>query len=365
VYVKELVMKDFRNYQHQQLVFSPALTLLTGGNAQGKTNVLEAIYLLATGRSHRTQQDGDLVRNGQTGFCIGAVLDIGGSDRILEFSFNPGDGRRFSVGARNYRRVDSMYSGLHAVLFAPEDLDLIKGPPSSRRRFLDDEVFQGSSVYRKANAAYHRCLAQRNRLLRDAKGQRLTSMLLEPWNQQLSESGAVVTRMRRQVLKALSPVVGRVQERLTAGQERLELTYLPSGSDDPEEFLSALVTRLPEEQARGITLVGPHRDELAVDLDGKSLRTHGSQGQQRCVVLALKTAVMEHLHATTGTAPVLLLDDILSELDEERRSQLMGMLDNGSQTIVTSASHPWSYQLVEPLPVVYEIAGGIARRHRG
>lgn len=361
LHVKELVLEDFRNYHHLELAFSDSLTLLAGGNAQGKTNILEAIYWLATGRSHRTPEDGDLVRAGQEGCRVEAVVDAGGYQRALEISFHQSHGRRFTVGAKPYRRVDGAYSGLFAVLFAPEDLDLIKGPPANRRRFLDEEVFQGSTLYRKALAGYNRCLAHRNRLLKDAGGRSLSGGLLDPWNRQLAETGAAVTRMRRQVIGSLAPWAARVQELLTDGEERLELTYRPSGSGDSGEFARLLETKVQEELARGATLVGPHRDELGVELGGNPLRTHGSQGQQRCAVLALKAAVAEHLRLSLGSAPVLLLDDILSELDGRRQRELLTMLGTGSQTIITSAARSWSHP-GGPDPLVYEVEAGSARR---
>lgn len=361
LHVKELVLENFRNYHHLELTLSHALTLLTGGNAQGKTNILEAIYWMASGRSHRTLEDADLVRGGQEGCRVGAVVDIAGRQRALEIAFHQLHGRRFTVGTKVYRRVDGAYSGLYAVLFAPEDLDLIKGSPATRRRFLDEEVFQGSPVYRKTLAGYGRCLAQRNRLLKDAGGRGLSAGLLDPWNRQLAESGAAVTRMRRQIIGSLAPGAARVQEQLTGGAERLQLGYRPSGADDCGEFVRLLEEKAREELARGVTLVGPHRDELAVELGGKPLRTHGSQGQQRCAVLALKAAVAEHLRLCLGSAPVLLLDDILSELDERRQRELLNLLGNASQTIITSAARSWSHRDGAD-PLVYEVEAGSARR---
>ncbi|MEW6523566.1 MAG: DNA replication/repair protein RecF [Bacillota bacterium] len=363
MYIKELVLEDFRNYLYQELVLSRAVTVLTGGNAQGKTNVLEALYLLATGRSHRTADDSDLVRTGQEGFRVRTVVEERRLERNIEAAFSHQQGRRLSVGGKQYRKLGGIQSGLNVVLFAPEDLDLIKGPPANRRRFLDDEIFQASSIYRKVLGDYNRCLSHRNRLLKEAAGRQLAQSLLDPWNQRLAEAGVAVTRMRGQVIRALAPVAGRVQERLAAGAETLQLTYCPSGAPDPGDFLRALEEKAPDEFARGVTLVGPHRDELYIELDGKNIRTHGSQGQQRCAVLALKTAVMEHLSSTTGSAPVLLLDDILSELDASRQRELLSMLDSGSQTVITSAGEePVQRISKESTTVVYRIMGGSARR---
>lgn len=361
MHVRELVLEDFRNYHHLELAFCPGLTLLTGGNAQGKTNILEAIYWVATGRSHRTLEERDLVRSGEAGCRVRAVVDAGGRQYALELSFHQAQGRRFSIGAKPYRRVDGTDSGLYAVLFAPEDLELIKGPPVNRRRFLDEEVFQGSAGYRRALASYNRCLAHRNRLLKDAGGSRLSASLLDPWNRQLAETGAAVTRLRRQVIASLAPGAARVQERLTGGAERLQVAYRPSGSDDSGEFVRLLEARAHEELARGATLAGPHRDELALELEGKPLRTHGSQGQQRCAVLALKAAVAEYLRSNLGSTPVLLLDDILSELDRRRQHELMIMLGTGSQTIITSVTQGWSHQAAAD-PLVYEVKAGTARK---
>ncbi len=361
--VSQLVLEDFRNYRYQAFHFAPGVNLLLGGNAQGKTNAIEALYLLATGASHRTARDIDLVREGASRLCIRALITDDTAVREVESSYSPAGGKRLTVGRRTYRRLGGIQTGLQVVLFAPEDLELVKGAPSRRRYFLDEEVFQASPAYRKVLAHYNRCLAHRNRLLKEYSGRRAPAGAIETWDRQLVEPGCALVSMRHAVLSQLAPVVARVQQQLTGGRESLVISYQPSVPPDQRLFLAELERRRAEERARGVTLTGPHRDDFTMNIGGMELRARGSQGQQRCAVMALKVAVMTHLENTTGQSPVLLLDDILSELDPHRQQELLHMLSEDSQTVITSADQTLPGDLLRQAPgTVFQICSGSARK---
>ncbi len=362
--IGELRIENFRNYADQMLSFSPHITILSGGNGQGKTNILESLYLLAVGRSHRMSGERDLVREGTDGFRLHVRLTRNDVRHEVEATYSSERGKSLRVDGKNYKnRLGGVASGLKVVLFAPEDLELIKGPPVMRRRFLDEQVFLGSGSYRKLLNRYNRTLSQRNRVLKDYIGQSMPGNLLMSWDGQLVESGCELMMERARVIKALAPVAVSMHQKLSGGREDLLLAYRPAVEPDADAYRAQLRERRTAERARGLSLVGPHRDDLSLQIDGLELRTHGSQGQQRCAVLALKVAVRDKIHHREGVMPVLLLDDVLSELDEARQQRLLAVLGEENQTIITCTDKerivrsPTMHEAV-----LYEVEAGIARR---
>jgi len=330
--ITQLELFHFRNYAHGLFAPCAGVTVLSGLNAQGKTNVLEAVYLCCAGRSHRTRQDRELIRWGED-FCrvkISAERNDGSHE--VEIAIPAVGRRRIKIGAREITRSGELMGHITGVLFSPEDLQLIKDGPSERRRFVDIALSQIRPTYYYALQRYQRALRQRNELLKAPDAQ----PLLAPWDEQLALAGAEIMRARREYLLSLCDAAIHTHADIASERERLSVEYTPSVSsgDDPESILRALTAARSIDLRRMSTSVGPHRDDVRMAVDGQELRAFGSQGQQRTAALSIRLAELHVVRETLGEAPVLLLDDVMSELDPDRRRQLLSHLQ-GVQTIVT------------------------------
>jgi DNA replication and repair protein RecF len=352
--VAALELYDFRSWPTLSLTPGDGLNVLVGPNAQGKTNILEALYALATTKSHRTSRDADLVRFGAPAARVAATIaKESAGETLLELALGaPGQGSAAKLVKVNHGkqpRVTDLLGHLNAVLFASTDLDIIRGEPAERRQFLNYEIAQVSPRYVLALAAYRRALEQRNRLLKDIRhgGSRPDS--LEAWSGPLIEHGARLIERREQWVGALSVHAATIHRTLTDGAETLKIDYQRSvpteGRTDFEEihaaFTDALAKVRREELSRGQTALGPQRDDLIFRIgpDEESLvdaRTFGSQGQQRTVALALRLAERQLIEEQTGEAPIVLLDDVLSDLDETRRNQIFALALSGGQAFLTT-----------------------------
>lgn len=335
--IKELRLMNFRNYDSLRLEPDEGLCVLTGENAAGKTNVLESVFLSALGRSHRTTHDEELVKSGTPGGSVHIVLDTRGGTREIGIRLSPNEPKRLSIDGAALDRSGKLLGCLNVVMFAPEDLMLVKGGPGERRRFMDMELSQLKPAYYYALQQYNAALKQRNALLKQGDEADLTA--IEPWTEQLIRLGAGITRERHRFSGELSGIAAETHLRLSGKKELLEVNYLASvpeaGSGDEEESMAKkLRDNLERDLFLGHTSVGPHRDDLAFVLDGTDVRVYGSQGQQRTVVLSLKLAEMELLKSARGEAPVLLLDDVFSELDRTRQEMLLKAVE-GTQAFIT------------------------------
>jgi DNA replication and repair protein RecF len=335
VEIEQLDTRDFRNLTPQRLSFG-RVVVFEGPNGQGKTNLLEALYVCATGKSFRRARPLELVRHGASHARLQADLKRHGVRHSVEVSLKPGH-RGLRVDDRALRRASKLLELLNVVAFFPDDLRIIKGSPEERRMFLDRAVANRSPEFVDAVIVYERALRSRNALLR---AERLDRALLEAYDEQLIEPAVILQRCRRDSLRAIAPLA---QERFGEIMRGLSLELrLLNGLDhdeslDPATFREALRRGFPRDRARGQTLVGPHRADLHVTLSGHAARQFASQGQQRAVVLALKLAEVAALKAEVGTAPILLLDDVSSELDRERTAMLFAQLAAlDSQVFVTT-----------------------------
>lgn len=352
--VTHLELSDFRNYERLDFTPGPGLNVLVGPNAQGKTNLLEALYALATTKSHRTSKDTELVRFGTSvARVVAGVERRGDVSQDLELAIGAGgvgtSGKLVKVNHSKMPRLTDLLGHLNAVLFASTDLDIVRGEPEERRRFLNYEISQISPRYALALAAYRRALEGRNRLLKDFKHGNGDLASLEAWSAPVIEHGARLIERRKGYLARLSVLAAQVQEALTGGQETLEVRYessFPTGEATGVEelsvvFAAALQQARREELARGVTVKGPQRDELVFRIGppGGTLldaRIYGSQGQQRTVALALRLAEKQLIEESVGEPPVVLLDDVLSDLDESRRNQIFALALSGGQTFLTT-----------------------------
>lgn len=329
--VKRLAVENFRPYEQAELFPAPGVTLLYGGNAQGKTALIEALYLCCTGRSHRTSRDLELIKTGQPFSRVTVAAERRDGRHDVEILLRPGEKKRITIGGSVASRSGELMGHVTGVLFSPEDLRMVKDGPAERRRFIDMELSQMRPAYYAALQRYNRALLQRGTLLRTGD---LTC--LDAWDEQLAKSGAEIMRARIQFVEKLSAIARGVHEGISGG-EALEIEYRPGAKAEPEA--GALLKLLQEARAADIrrqtTSVGPHRDDLAFLIAGSDARAYGSQGQQRTLALALKLSELEVMKAETGEYPVLMLDDVMSELDPDRRRLLLERL-SGVQTVIAS-----------------------------
>ncbi|MHB0884779.1 MAG: DNA replication/repair protein RecF [Bacillota bacterium] len=348
--LKRLQLHDFRSFPTLDLTLDGQVNVFVGGNAEGKTNALEAVYLLATGRSHRVARDRELVRWGAPSFLVrGDFASLAGAVQV-EVGFSTEGRKVLRLNGVAKRRLSDLIGQARVVLFAPEDLELVKGAPEVRRRYIDLQLSQMSPTYYHHLAAYHRVLDQRNRLLKG--GPRAEEMGLPVWDEKLIGHGAEVIRRRLEAVERLAAWASDAQRQVSGGQEELNVSYqsslvgdgqhsareVPATERDPDSLARAFRRRLerlrPAEIERGMTLAGPHRDDLRLEINGQEARLFSSQGQQRTAALALKLAEVEFMTADGGDPPLLLLDDVLSELDKKRRGLLLETVGR-VQTIIT------------------------------
>lgn len=345
--ITELTLRSYRSYETLYLAFDPGVQIFLGANAQGKTNIIEALYYAAFGRSHRTSSDAELIRVGADGAHIGLSFrrhDVPGE---LSFTFARGARRRITYAGESLRQRD-LVGILPMVLFSPEDLFLVKGAPALRRRYLDAELSQASPAYYGELLRYTRILKQRNAVLKDIRERLAAPDDLPPWDAQLAKSAAYIVTRRIAAVAQLGALSARVQAVLAAGEE-LALAYEIAGAgaedfaeDDMTESLHVWYNKMlcegrARDIARAATGVGPHLDDLVLRVGGMSLRSYGSQGQQRTGALALKLAELFYLQENIGEAPILLLDDVMSELDADRRRALLDFIRHEHiQTFITA-----------------------------
>jgi DNA replication and repair protein RecF len=346
--VERLELVDFRNHPALTVDLPAGVSVLAGANGVGKTNLLEAVGYLATLGSHRVGQDASLVRAGADAALVRAIAIREGRRVQVDVEIRPGSGVRGRVNGAAVPRARDVLGVVRATMFAPEDLGLIRGDPEERRRFLDVLATQRLPRYLGSRQDYERVLRQRNTLLRSAGGRLPAAALatLDVWDEKLATAGAEIWAERLRLVAALMPLVTRAYRQLAARDDLVEATYVSSlGSPaeldpDPAKLAQALRERLladrPRELERGITLSGPHRDDLGLTLRALPARTHASHGEAWSLALALRLGA-HRLLAAEGEEPVLLLDDVFAELDQRRRAQVAEVANAAEQALVTAA----------------------------
>ncbi|OCL28434.1 DNA replication/repair protein RecF [Orenia metallireducens] len=343
MYLSQLYLKNFRNYTEQYLKFNKNINLLIGSNAQGKTNILESIYLIGTGSSHRTNIDAELINWQEEGLYLKCELIKENQDYQLELSLL-GRNKEIKINSNRLSRINDLIGYLNIVIFSPEDLNLVKGSPNLRRKFIDLEISQISPYYRHLISKYGKVLKQRNNLLKEIRDNKAPKEMLSVWDQQLIDLGAKIIKKRLESLIKLGILSKLMQRKITNGLEALELKYdteleIDSNSSE-EEIKESFKLKLKEKREReiyqGATTLGPHRDDISLIVNNIDIRKFGSQGQQRTAALALKLAELEFMKGEIGEYPILLLDDVFSELDLSRRSYLLDTIRDKIQTFITS-----------------------------
>jgi DNA replication and repair protein RecF len=365
--VDRLYLKDFRNYEELDFGTDKNITIFVGDNAQGKTNILESIYLLATGRSHRANRDQELLRWNSTSFTVKAQYLRQGIQHVIEYRFTEGAKQKTIQLDGVESRVKDIIGQITTVSFSPEDLQLVKGMPALRRRFIDLELSQVNPAYYRFLQQYNHILFQRNNALRLIRERKQPEQLLDVWDIQLAEVGAKIVQKRMEAIKKIAMLARLMQRKITDGREELSLQYESRSEykNIPEQAQEIMDQELKKARSldimRANTSIGPHRDDLSMMVNGNDLRIFGSQGQQRTGVLALKLAELEFMKSETGEYPILLLDDVLSELDSQRRKCLVETIKDRVQTFITTTG---VYNLDLPLDksAVVTVKNGHIRR---
>ncbi len=330
--IESIQFDHFRNIDRLSLEFDEGINLFYGDNAQGKTNILEAVYLCGTSRSHRGSRDRDMIQFSREESHIRMQMRKKGIPYRIDMHLKKNRAKGIAINGTPIRKAAELVGLGHFVFFSPEDLNMIKEGPSERRRFLDMELCQLDAVYFKSLADYNKILSQRNHLLKEYGFQRDADGVLDVLDEQLIRAGRSVIGARRKFVSLLSELIGPIHRHLSGGRERLEVSY--ENDTDENHFSDRLSENRERDIRTGITNIGPHRDDLCFQVNGSDIRKFGSQGQQRTAALSLKLAEIEIVRRTENDTPVLLLDDVLSELDSSRQSFLLDQIHD-IQTLIT------------------------------
>lgn len=335
MYIKKLHLKNFRNYKDETISFTPKTNILCGDNAQGKTNALEALYMFAFGKPFRTQQDRETIMLGEVYTKIELLYSDAFRDNTIEITILKDRKKQIKINGVNITKLSELLSKLYVVLFFPEELGLIKEGPFVRRRFLDVALSASRPKYYHLLGKYNKILEQRNNLIKKMRisAQNSLSDTLKVWNEGLCSYAMELCKYRMEYVEKLCSAAKKIHFEATG--EELGISY-KTRFKTKEEMLSKIEASLQREIEQGCTLYGPHRDDIDIIIDEKDAKSFASQGQQRSAVLSLKLAQAELLFEETGEYPVLLLDDILSELDEKRRAFLVRKIPD-KQVIITCA----------------------------
>lgn len=346
VRIKLLELNCFRNYKYARVEFDEGLNVVYGKNASGKTNLLESVFISSIFRSPRTAKDKELVLIGEPKATVRLSVEKKYRAHRIELQIDAQGKKKVAVDSIPVMRAGELLGVLGVVYFSPDELKLVKESPAERRRFLDVGLSQQQRAYFKALSRYNKTLKQKNNLLKDAKnaGSGIDGML-DVWDAGLAAEGAILTRRRLDYINTLNLCAKRIHFKLSGDSEELTLSYEcgidASAQDDnlKDELFREIVRARDKDKRLGFASVGPHRDDISIEINGQDSRKFASQGQQRTIALAMKLAEVELYTLETGEAPVLLLDDVLSELDEARREELL-LASQSVQTILTCTEFP-------------------------
>lgn len=330
--LKSLELNNFRNYERLKLNFDAGTNILYGDNAQGKTNILESVYVSGTTKSHKGSKDRDMIRFNCEESHIRTVVEKHGLDYQIDMHLKKNKSKGIAVNRVPIKRAAELFGILNLVFFSPEDLNIIKNGPSERRRFLDLELCQLDSVYLLHLSGYNKILNQRNRLLKDIPFHRELLDTLDVWDVQLAKYGCKIIEARKDFVSKLNQIVYDIHKKLSGGREELLLSYEPD--TEASEFQERLKNVRERDLKFGQTTAGPHRDDLSFFIQDIDIRKFGSQGQQRTSALSLKLSEIQLVKDSIHETPILLLDDVLSELDSNRQNFLLNSIHD-IQTIIT------------------------------
>lgn len=330
--LKSIALNHFRNYRDMFLEFDKGTNILYGDNAQGKTNILEAVYVSGTTKSHKGSKDKELIQFGQEESHIRTVVERDGLDYQIDMHIKKHKPKGIAINKVPIKKASELFGILNIVFFSPEDLNIIKNGPSERRRFLDMELCQLDSIYLYHLTNYNKILNQRNKLLKDINFRPELADTLSVWDMQLIEYGKKIINSRNKFIEKLNEIVPVIHKNLSGNREELILHYEPNVKEDNME--SELLKNQARDLKFGMTSIGPHRDDMCFTIKDVDIRRFGSQGQQRSCALSLKLSEIELVKQSIRETPVLVLDDVLSELDSSRQNFLLNSIHD-IQTVIT------------------------------
>ncbi len=330
--IKSIELTDYRNYENLTLNFDPGTNILYGDNAQGKTNILEAIYVAATTKSHKGSHDSDMVRFGAEEAHIRTYLDKEQVETRVDMHLRKAKAKGIAIDGQKIKKAQELMGLCRVVFFSPEDLSIIKDGPANRRRFIDMELCQLDQFYLYNLSNYNKIINQRNQLLKDIYFNPSLADTLTIWDDQLVSYGCKIIERRREFVSQIAEVIKEKHSKISGGKENLEIFYEPDVEEG--DFAAKLAQNLDRDRKSKMTSAGPHRDDFCFCIGDVDIRKFGSQGQQRTAALSLKLSEIDLVKKLSGDNPILLLDDVLSELDSNRQNFLLSSIGD-IQTIIT------------------------------
>ena len=357
--IKSLKLKNYRNYELLDMTFDSKTNILYGDNAQGKTNILEALYLSGTTKSHRGTKDRDLIQFGREESHLETIVEKKGMEFQIDMHLKKNSPKGIAINKIPIRKASELFGIVHFVFFSPEDLNIIKDGPAGRRRFIDLELSQIDKVYLSNLSNYNRIINQRNSLLKELYHQDHLMDTLDIWDMQLAEYGKKIISFRKEFINNVSIKAAARHKQISSGNEELSVVYVPSAEEN--DFEIKLQSTFERDIFMGSTSYGPHRDDISFFINGNDVRIYGSQGQQRTAAICAKLAEIDIIKENTDTSPVLLLDDVLSELDKTRQHMLMDCI-NDVQTIITCTGIEDSITNYAGNAAIFNVNNGVIKR---
>ncbi len=357
MHINNVLIYNFRNIEKLSLELNNGINIFYGNNAQGKTSFLEAIYICGTGRSHRTNYDRELIKFNESDAHIKLDVSDEFSDFKIDLHMNINKKKGIAIDSVPLKKLGELFGHLLLVIFSPEDLELVKGSPMIRRRYIDMELCQISSIYYYKLQQYYKVLKQRNNLLKSIVKNKDLIDSLDVWDYQLIEYGIDIVKLRMEFIENIQLLAGNIYRDITNGNEELKILYKPSVNENNYE--SKLLKNRDRDIILGSTNIGIHKDEMMFYVNGFDLRSYGSQGQQRSCALSMKLAEVELIKQVKNRTPILLLDDILSELDKNRQEFVLQKIDKIQTIITTTGSYDIISQRLKNSFVFYVENGNI------
>lgn len=353
--VKSIELESYRNYESLDMSFSPGVNIIYGDNAQGKTNILEAIYFGCTTKSQRGSKESEIIRFGNDEAHLRLYVERKREERRIDMHLRMNKPKGVAIDGLPIKKSAEIYGLINIISFSPEDLGIVKNGPAVRRKFMDMELCQINNIYLAELSNYNKVLFQRNNLLKQLVRKPELSDTLDLWDEQLINYGKSIIETRRRFVKELGSIISGIHFDISGEREKLTIKYEPDTAEG--EFEDKLFISREKDIATGNTNAGPHRDDLRFFINGEDVRKFGSQGQQRTAALSLKLAEIEFVKAKIDDRPILLLDDVLSELDRNRQTRLLGNI-TGIQTIITCTGLEEFIQNRVAFDTTYKIQNG-------
>lgn len=355
MYVESLALRNFRNYEALDIIFSDKINILYGDNAQGKTNILESIYLSATTRSHKRAKEKDIIRFGEEESHIRLNIKKRDVGHRIDFHLKKIGNKGIAIDGIPIKKSTELFGLINIIIFSPEDLSVVKSSPGERRRFMDMEICQLSRIYYSNLSKYNKILDQRNNTLKQIAYRNGVEDVLDVWDDQLVDVGSSIIKERQNFINMLNEVIKEIHKNLTSEGEEIELKYEPNVESD--NFADVLKEKRNIDIKNTTTMSGPHRDDFGIFINNVDVRKYGSQGQQRTAALSLKLAEIELVKKIINDNPILLLDDVMSELDSKRREALLNSIKD-IQTIITCTGYDDFIKQRINVDKIYKISNG-------